>query len=138
MTPRCTSRKLVGGRDRSRRLGGDRCTGPTAITRKEYPGMATLVAIGYPDQATAEQARNTVEQLESELIIQADQVAAISRDMEGKYHVHTTHGGGSAGGGAVWGGFWGFLFGLIFFVPFFGLAIGAATGALFGHLGENA
>ena len=64
--------------------------------------MATLVAIGYPDQGTAEQARHTVAKLEAELMIQADQVAAISRDLEGKYHVHTTHGG--AGAGAVRGG----------------------------------
>jgi uncharacterized membrane protein len=99
--------------------------------------MATLVAIGYPDQGTAEQARQTVFELESELIIQADQVASISRDLEGKYHVHTTHGGASAGGGAVWGGFWGLLFGLLFFVPFAGLAFGAGMGALFGHFGEK-
>jgi uncharacterized membrane protein len=99
--------------------------------------MATLVAIGYPDQGTAEQARQTVAQLESELIIQADQVAAISRDLEGKYHVHTTHGGASAGAGAWWGGFWGMLFGLLFFIPFAGLAIGAGMGALFGHFGEK-
>ena len=91
--------------------------------------MATLVAIGYPDQGTAEQARETVYQLETELIIQADQVAAISRDLEGKYHVHTTHGGASSGGGAVWGGFWGFLFGLLFFIPFAGMALGAGMGA---------
>ncbi|MGO9822780.1 MAG: DUF1269 domain-containing protein, partial [Solirubrobacteraceae bacterium] len=99
--------------------------------------MATLVAIGYPDQGTAEQARQTVQELESELIIQADQVAAISRDVEGKYHVHTTHGGASAGGGAAWGGFWGLLFGLLFFIPFAGLALGAGLGALFGHMGEK-
>jgi uncharacterized membrane protein len=99
--------------------------------------MATLVAIGYPDQGTAEQARNTVQQLESELIIQADQVASIARDMDGKYHVHTSHGGASAGAGAWWGGFWGLLFGLLFFIPFAGLAIGAGMGALFGHLGEK-
>ena len=99
--------------------------------------MATLVAIGYEDETTAEQAQATVHQLESELIIQADQVAAISRDMDGKYHVHTSHGGASAGGGAVWGGFWGFLFGLLFFIPFFGLALGAGMGALFGHFGEK-
>jgi len=86
--------------------------------------MATLVAIGYPDQGTADQARKTVQQLESELIVQADQVASISRDLEGKYHVHTTHGGASASGGAIWGSFWGLLFGLLFFVPF-------------GHLGEK-
>lgn len=99
--------------------------------------MAMLVAIGYPDQDTAEKAQRTVEQLESELIIQADQVAAISRDLEGKYHVHTTHGGAGAGGGAVWGGFWGMLFGLLFFIPFAGLALGAGLGALFGHLGKE-
>jgi uncharacterized membrane protein len=99
--------------------------------------MATLVAIGYPDEATAEQARQVVQQLEAELVIQADQVAAISRDAQGKYHVHTTHGGASAGGGAIWGSFWGLLFGLLFFVPFAGLALGAGFGALFGHLGEK-
>lgn len=99
--------------------------------------MATLVAIGYPDQGTAEQARGTVAELESELIVQADQVAAISRDLEGKYHVHTTHGGASAGGGAAWGGFWGMLFGLLFFIPFAGLALGAGMGALMGHFGEK-
>lgn len=99
--------------------------------------MATLVAIGYPDQTTAEQARETVSGLEAELIIQADQVASISRDLEGKYHVHTSHGGSSAGGGAWWGGFWGMLFGLLFFIPFAGLALGAGMGALFGHLGKK-
>ena len=99
--------------------------------------MATLVAIGYPDQVTAEQARQTVSRLESELIIQADQVASISRDLEGKYHVHTSHGGSSAGLGAWWGGFWGMLFGLLFFIPVAGLAIGAGLGALLGHMGEK-
>jgi uncharacterized membrane protein len=100
--------------------------------------MATLVAIGYPDETTAEAARQTVAGLEQDLIIQADQVAAIVRSTDGKYHITTTHGGASSGGGAVWGGFWGFLFGLIFLVPFAGLAIGAGFGALFGHLGEKA
>ncbi len=99
--------------------------------------MATLVAIGYPDQGTAEQARQTVAQLEAELIIQADQVAAISRDLEGKYHVHTSHGGASAGAGAWWGGFWGLLFGMLFFIPFAGMAMGAGMGALFGHMGQK-
>ena len=100
--------------------------------------MATLVAIAYDDQGTAEQARNTVQGLEADLIIQADQVAAISRDPAGKYHVTTTHGAATAGGGAWWGGFWGLLFGMLFLVPFAGLALGAGFGALFGHLGKNA
>jgi uncharacterized membrane protein len=100
--------------------------------------MATLVAIAYEDESTAEAARQTVQGLEADLVIQADQVAAISRSSDGKYHVTTTHGGSSTGGGAWYGGFWGFLFGLIFFVPFAGLALGAGMGALFGHLGKNA
>jgi uncharacterized membrane protein len=99
--------------------------------------MATLVAIGYPDQGTAEQAWETVKELQGELIIQAEQVAAISRDLEGKYHVHTEHGAAGAGGGAWWGGFWGFLFGLLFFIPFAGLALGAGMGALMGHFGSK-
>jgi uncharacterized membrane protein len=99
--------------------------------------MATLIAIGYPDQTTADQAKQTVSELESELIIQADQVASISRDLKGRYHVQTSHGGPSGAGGAWWGGFWGLLFGLLFFIPFAGLAIGAGTGALFGHLGKR-
>ena len=99
--------------------------------------MATLVAIGYPDQGTAEQARDTVSRLESELIIQADQVAVISRDLEGKYHVQTSHGGGGTAGGAIWGGFWGILFGLLFFIPVAGWAVGTGLGALFGHLSQK-
>lgn len=99
--------------------------------------MATLVAIAYPDQGTAEQARGTVAELEADLIIQADQVASISRDPEGKYHVHTSHGGASTGAGAWWGGFWGLLFGMLFFIPVAGIAIGAGMGALFGHLGAK-
>ena len=38
--------------------------------------MPTLVAIGYPDQRTAEQAWETVRQLEDELVIQADAALA--------------------------------------------------------------
>src|SRR3989440_5707653 len=99
--------------------------------------MATLVAIGYPDETTADQARQTVQRLEADLIIQADQVAAISRDEAGKYHTTTSHSAASASGGAVWGGFWGLLFGLLFFIPFAGWAIGAGLGALYGHMGEK-
>jgi len=99
--------------------------------------VATLIAIGYPDQGTAEQALATVHRLEADLIIQADQVAAISRDQEGKLHTDTGHGAAGTAGGAAMGGMWGFLFGLLFFVPFAGLALGAGMGAMFGHFGEK-
>ena len=38
--------------------------------------MATLIAIGYPDQGTAVQALETVRQSKANLTIQADQDAA--------------------------------------------------------------
>jgi uncharacterized membrane protein len=41
--------------------------------------MATLVAIGYPEQATAQEVRAAVERLQADLVIDADQVAAMSR-----------------------------------------------------------
>ena len=71
------------------------------------------------------------------MVIQADQVASISRDLEGKYHVHTSHGGAGAGEGAFWGGLWGLLFGLLFLIPFAGWVVGAGVGALFGHLDKH-
>lgn len=58
--------------------------------------MATIVAIAYPDQGTAEDARATIRKLEEDLIIQADQVAVVSRDPQGSYHVHTSHTGSRA------------------------------------------
>src|SRR5438105_2503519 len=94
--------------------------------------MATLVAIGYDDEATAAAAAETVDQLSHDLIIEPDSVATIVRDKEGKYHVTTSH--HPVGAGATWGMFWGFLFGLLFFVPVFGMAIGAGLGALFGKI----
>jgi uncharacterized membrane protein len=99
--------------------------------------MATVVAIAYRDEDTAERARATVSQLEEELIIKVDQVAVISRDPHGHYHVHTSHSGFSTAGGAIWGGFWGLLFGTLFLIPFAGWAMGAGAGALFGHLHDK-
>ena len=97
--------------------------------------MADLIAIGYPDETTADAAAATAQQLARDLIIQPDAIAAIVRDKEGSYHVHTNH--HAVGAGATWGMFWGFLFGLLFFIPVFGLAIGAGMGALMGKLAKT-
>jgi uncharacterized membrane protein len=99
--------------------------------------MADLIAIGYDDETTADKAVAEVHRLQNDLVIEADSVAAIVRDGEGHYHVHTTH-VPSTGSGATWGMFWGLLFGLLFFIPVFGMAIGAGFGALFGHMGKKA
>ena len=76
--------------------------------------MADLIAIGYPDEATAEAAAEEARRLAKDLIIQPDAIAVIVRDKDGQYHVHTSH--HLVGGGATWGLFWGFLFGLLFFI----------------------
>jgi uncharacterized membrane protein len=97
--------------------------------------MADLIAIGYPDEATAEAAADEARRLARDLIIEPDAIAVIVRDEEGKFHVHTSH--HPVSGGATWGMFWGLLFGVLFFVPFFGLAIGAGLGALMGKVTKS-
>jgi uncharacterized membrane protein len=98
--------------------------------------MATLVAIGYPDETTALSAMDEAERLQHELVIQADAVAAIVRNREGKIRVVTNH--HAVGAGATWGMFWGMLFGMLFFVPFLGMAVGAGMGALMGKVTKSA
>jgi uncharacterized membrane protein len=97
--------------------------------------MADLIAIGYPDEATADAAAAEAQRLARDLIIQPDAIAVIVRDKEGDYHVHTNH--HAVGAGATWGLFWGFLFGLLFFIPVFGMAIGAGMGALMGKVAKT-
>src|SRR3954447_21600770 len=97
--------------------------------------MATLVAIGYPDETTATAASLEADRLTKDLILQPDEIAVIIRDREGKFHVTTNH--HAVGGGATWGMFWGFLFGLLFFVPFLGMAGGAGMGAIMGKITKS-
>jgi len=97
--------------------------------------MADLIAIGYPDETTAELAADQAQRLANNLIIQPDAIAVIVRDKEGNYHVHTNH--HPIGTGATWGMFWGLLFGLLFFIPVLGVAIGAGLGALMGKVAKT-
>jgi uncharacterized membrane protein len=97
--------------------------------------MADLIAIGYPNEATAEAAADEARRLARDLIIEPEAIAVIVRDDDGKYHVHTSH--NPVGRGATWGMFWGLLFGLLFFIPVFGIAIGAGLGALMGKITKS-
>src|ERR1700721_1746645 len=94
--------------------------------------MADLIAIGYPDEATAEAAAEEARRLARDLIIEPDAIASIVRDREGQHHVHTSH--HPVGAGATGGMFWGLVFGLLFCIPVFGLAVGAGLGALMGKV----
>jgi len=94
--------------------------------------MSTLVAIAYPDQATAEEVVATLSRLQTEHLIALEDAVVVTRDQDGKVKLHQSRKlvAGGAAGGALWGG----LIGLIFFVPLLGMAVGAATGAATGAL----
>src|SRR4029079_15216924 len=97
--------------------------------------MADLIAIGHPDEATAEAAADEARRLAQDLIIQPDAIAVIVRDKEGKFHTHNSQ--HLVGGGATWGMFWGLLFGLLFFIPVLRMAVGAGMGALMGKVTKS-
>lgn len=97
--------------------------------------MSTLIIIGYPDEPTAEQAADEARRLSRDLVIQADAIAAIRRDKEGKFHVSTTH--NPVAGAVSWSMFWGFLFGLLFFIPLLGLVVGASVGTIMGLIEKS-
>ena len=96
--------------------------------------MSTLIAIAYPDVATATQVRDTLADAMKEHIIELEDAVVVTRDSDGKIKLHqavnTTATG--AAGGALWGG----LIGLIFLVPLLGMAVGAASGAAAGALSD--
>jgi uncharacterized membrane protein len=96
--------------------------------------MSTLVAIAYPDAATAERVRGELIQATKEHLLDLEDAVVVEHQPDGKIKLHqamSTTGAGAAGG-ALWGG----LIGLIFLAPLFGMAIGAASGALAGKVSD--
>ena len=91
--------------------------------------MADLVAIAYPDVATAQEVAGNIAQLQKSHEIELDDLVIVERRGDGKVKLHQpSMAGAGAAGGALWGG----LIGLIFLMPLFGMAIGAASGAAAG------
>jgi uncharacterized membrane protein len=92
--------------------------------------MSTLIAIAYPDAATADRVRAELVQMTKEHVVDLQDAVVVEHQPDGKIKLHqaiSTTGAGAAGG-ALWGG----LIGLLFLAPLFGMAIGAASGALAG------
>jgi uncharacterized membrane protein len=96
--------------------------------------MSTLVAIAYPDAATAEQVRNELVQLTKEHLLTLEDAVVVEHRPDGKIKLHQAMSPGGAGavGGAAWGG----LIGLLFLAPLVGMAIGAASGAVAGKMAD--
>ncbi len=95
--------------------------------------MSDLVAIGYPDVATANEVAANIVQLQKAHELELDDMVVVERKGDGKVKLHQPS---TTAGGALGGAFWGGLIGLIFFVPFFGMALGAASGAAAGALSD--
>jgi uncharacterized membrane protein len=96
--------------------------------------MSNLIAIAYPDEATAHEVGATLQELQKEHTIQLDDLVIAVRKDDGKIKLKqsvSTAGAGAAGG-ALWGG----LIGLIFLNPLLGMAIGGAAGAAGGAMAD--
>jgi uncharacterized membrane protein len=94
-----------------------------------------LVAIAYPDRATAEQVRQELTQATKEHLVRLDDAVVVDCDADGKVKLHQA--GSTTGVGALGGAAWGGLIGLLFLAPLFGMAIGAASGAIAGKMTDT-
>jgi uncharacterized membrane protein len=94
--------------------------------------MASLLALKFDRPDGAEHVLGTLQQLQSQQLIQIQDAAIVSWE-QGKKKPKTRQLTSVTGVGALGGAFWGMLFGLLFFIPFLGMAIGAGMGALMGH-----
>jgi uncharacterized membrane protein len=94
--------------------------------------MSTLVAIAYPDLATAERVRAELVEATKEHLVRLEDAVVVEHQPDGKIKLHQAMGttGAGAAGGALWGG----LIGLIFLAPLLGMAVGAASGAVAGRM----
>jgi uncharacterized membrane protein len=90
--------------------------------------VSGLVAIAYPDLATADAVRQELIRAADEGLAQLDDAVLVERTLDGGVKLHQL--GSKALGGAAKGAAGGALIGLLFLAPLLGAAIGAATGGL--------
>src|SRR3954470_22999747 len=105
---------------------------PRVSVERSAP-VSNLIAIAYPDLATAQQVADNVTRLQAGHELELDDLVVVERRGDGKIKLHQPSlAGRGATGGALWGG----VIGLIFFMPLFGMAIGAASGAAAGAMSD--
>jgi uncharacterized membrane protein len=95
--------------------------------------MTDLIAIGYPDEETAQKVWQELVRLEKDYLVDLDDAAIIRRDNKGKLHV-TTPAHHAVAWGTLSGLFWGTLIGLLLLFPLAPL-VGAAGGLMGAALG---
>ena len=93
--------------------------------------MADLVIVAYPDEQTAEAARQKLLSLQKEYLIEIGDAVVAVRQPDGNVKlnqlVNTTLAGTASGA------LWGTLIGMLFLNPLLGTAVGAGAGALSGY-----
>jgi uncharacterized membrane protein len=95
--------------------------------------VSDLVAIAYPDLATAQDVASNAARLTKSHEMELEDLVVVERRDGGKVKLHQpSMTGAGAAGGALWGG----LIGLIFLAPLLGMAVGAAAGAAGGALSD--
>lgn len=89
--------------------------------------MSELVAVGYPDAATAERALEAAMRLEDERLLELEDAVVVEHRQDGRVLLHPGVGLGAleSAAGALLGG----AIGTLFLAPLLGVAIGAAAGA---------
>jgi len=96
--------------------------------------MSDLVAIAYPDLATAQQVVSNLGDAQKAHLIELEDVALVEHREDGEVKLHQASlAGAGAAGGALWGG----LIGMLFLAPLVGMAIGAASGAAAGAASDT-
>lgn len=94
--------------------------------------MSNLIVIAFPNEADAFELRAALVKLQTQYLIDMEDVVVVTRDFRGKVQLHQAVNLTTTG--AVGGAFWGLLIGMIFMNPLLGVAMGAGAGALSGSL----
>jgi uncharacterized membrane protein len=97
--------------------------------------VATLTVWQFTTPYGAEQAEDTLLELQKQELIKVHDAATVSWE-QGRKKPKTRQLKDLTGSAALGGAFWGLLFGLIFFVPLLGVAIGAGMGAMVGSMSD--
>lgn len=97
-------------------------------------GPSRLVVLGFADPAGAQKMRDTLEDLESINVLEAEDMVVVTRDQLGQVQLHQQTNLSLAG--ATFGSFLGLLLGMVFMNPPVGAALGLGIGALSGKLGD--
>lgn len=96
--------------------------------------MSELIVIGYDSAAQAQAAREDLQTLSKEYLLQLGDAVIATRDDAGRVKLDQMVSLWTVG--AAGGSFWGLLAGVLFFNPLLGLVTGAAAGAVAGALGD--